>query len=233
MQWSDGRIGFHLAEVNPIIKKYAGKLLPKPEKNEEEESCSSTRIFLPLCGKTVDLAYLVPMAGEVVGVEGIRTALEEFTKEQPHLMVENKGVQDGFERYVGNKISLLKGDFFDLDSDKTNGKFGAIYDRASMVAIQPHLRKAYIEVISKLIAPKGKILLVTLDRRSESEVARTKGPPFSIPEATVRELFEGLNWVESVTLLEESDQLERKPEDKERYPDLDQLMEVIYLIEAK
>lgn len=206
--------------------------MPKSETNGEEETCSNTRIFLPLCGKTIDLAYLVPLAGEVVGVEGIRTALEEFSKEQPDLMVENKGCRDGFERFDGNKISLLKGDFFELDSNKTNGKFGAIYDRASMVAIQPHLRKAYTEVLGKLIAPRGKILLVALDRRSDSEAARAKGPPFSIPEATVRELYEGLNWVESVTILEESDRLEGKPEDRERYPDLDQLMETVFLIQA-
>jgi thiopurine S-methyltransferase len=173
------------------------------------------------------------MSAEVVGVEGIQTALEDFAKEQPELKVENKGCQDGFERFEGNKISLLRGDYFDLDSTKTNGTFGAIYDRASMVAIQPDLRKSYVDVLGKLIAPQGKILLLALDRRSTSEEARKKGPPFSIPEETVRELYEGLDWVESVTLLEQSDQLEKKPEDRERYPDLDQLLELVYMIQAK
>ncbi len=76
------------------------------------------------------------------------------------------------------------------------------------------------------------MLLVTLDRRGTEE-AMKRGPLFSLPEATIRELFEGLEWVESVTILEQTDQLEIKPEDKEHYPDLDQLLEVVYLIQAK
>lgn len=229
-----------MTDVNPILKNYAEQLLTSKNGDSEngnadadQSTCSNTRVFVPLCGKTVDMAYLVTMSAEVVGVEGIRAALEQFANEQPDLKVEDKGCQDKFDRFEGNKISLLRGDYYDLDSTKTNGKFGAIYDRASMVAIQPDLRKSYVEVLGKLIAPRGKILLIALERKSKSEEAIKKGPPFSIPEDTVRDIYEGLDWVESVDLLEQSDQLEKKPEDKERYPDLDQLLEVVYMIRAK
>ena len=74
--------------------------------------------------------------------------------------------------------------------------------------------------------------MVVLERRG-SEEAMKKGPPFSIPEDTVRDLYEGLEWVESITVLGQEDQLIRNPEDKERYADLDELLETVYLIQAK
>lgn len=222
-----------MPDINPVLEKYAERLLlPKTDTTHDTQDCSASRVFVPLCGKTVDLVYLTSMVGEVVGVEGIQSALEEFAIEQPELKVENKGIEkNGFGKFVGKKITLLRGDFFELDEEKTSGRFQAIYDRASMVAIQPELRKSYVDILGKLIAKGGTILLVVLERQG-SEEAMKKGPPFSIPEATVRELYD-LEWVDSITLLQQEDQLERKPEDKERYPDLNKLMENVYLIKAK
>ena len=224
-----------MSDVNPALKKYEDKLFPNNDDTatgDVQEDCSAIRVFVPLCGKTIDMAYLTSKVGQVVGVDGIEMALEQFASEQPELQIENKGVQNGFGRFVGKKITLLRGDFFELDEEKTSGRFETIFDRASMVAIKPELRESYIDVMGKLIAKGGAILLVVLERRG-SEEAMKKGPPFSIPEDTVRDLYEGLEWVESITLLGQEDQLIRNPEDKERYADLDQLLETVYLIHAK
>ncbi len=220
-----------------MIKSHVEKLLPSTDTDDEEEkkktTCSNRRVFVPLCGKTVDMPFLVQIADEVVGVEGIRLALEQFAEEHPDLKVVAQGtVHGGFERFQGEKITLLRGDYFDLNDIQAGGKFGAIYDRASMVAIEPELRQKYVDVLEKLVAPGGKILLVVLERQGEEE-AMKKGPPYSIPDSTVRELFEGQDWVETITLLEESDQLERNPEDRKRYEGLDKLLEKVYLIQAK
>ncbi|KAL3893182.1 MAG: hypothetical protein SGARI_008332, partial [Bacillariaceae sp.] len=171
------------------------------------------------------------------GLEGIGLAWEQFAEEQPSLNIKAKEAAgapttDGFERFVGDKITLLKGDYFELDARKTGGQFGIIFDRASMVAIEPNLREAYVDVIGKLLAPGGMVLLVVLERVG-SEEAMKEGPPYSIPEATVRELYGKHDWVESIKLLEQSDQLERKPEDRERYPNLDKLLETVYEIKRK
>jgi thiopurine S-methyltransferase len=185
------------------------------------------------------MAYLATsFACEVVGVEGIRIALEEFVQENPDLKIidpkeENQtSNDDGFERFTGQRITLLMGDFFGLDSTKAGGTFDLIFDRGSMVAIEPKMRDSYVEIISNLLGPEGQILLVALERKGPEE-AMKEGPPYSIPEATVQEFFRNKDWVESVTMLESSDQLERKPEDRERYPDLDQLLETVYLIKRK
>ena len=223
------------------MEKYAPKLVP-PLKEQDKESCDAKkfRVLFPLCGKTVDMAYLASsFACEVVGVEGIRIALEEFLQENPDLKIVDPREEkqssiddDGFERFTGQGITLLKGDFFELDSTKAGGTFDLIFDRGSMVAIEPKMRDSYVEIISNLLGPGGQILLVTLERKG-SEEAMKQGPPFSIPEATVQEMFGKKDWLESLTMVESSDQLERKPEDKERYPDLDQLLENVYLIKRK
>ena len=47
-RWEEGRIGFHLPEVNPCLLRHSGVLL-----NQEPQS-----VFVPLCGKTLDLLWL-------------------------------------------------------------------------------------------------------------------------------------------------------------------------------
>lgn len=235
-KWEHKKIGFHLSDVNHVLQTHVDKLLSTKKDDDNgdvvEDVCRNRRVFVPLCGKTVDMPFLSHIADEVVGVEGIRRALEEFMQEHPDLKVECTGTANGFERFEGERITLLRGDFFDLDDTPAGGKFGAIYDRASIVAIEPNLRQDYVEILGKLIAPGGKILLVVLERHGEEE-AMKKGPPYSIQESVARELFEGKEWVESMTLLEVSDQLERNPEDRKRYEGLDKLLEKVYLIQAK
>jgi len=236
-RWEEKKIGFHLSDVNPVLTKFADDLL-KPASSDENSSeqvegdCSATRVFVPLCGKTLDMVYLANRAGDVYGVEGIKTALEEFAVEHPELKITNNGVKDGFEHFEGEKISLLKGDFFALTTDQTEGHFDAVYDRGSLVAIDPSLRDEYIKVLQRLLAKGARILLVTYERIG-SEESTKMGPPFSIPESGVREIYEGLDWVESVTLLHKEDQFLLFPELKERTPGLEKLLETVYLIRAK
>jgi thiopurine S-methyltransferase len=218
--------------VNPILEKYADQILPP----SDGDTCSApTSIFVPLCGKTIDMAYLAKQASvkEVVGIDGIRKALEEFAQEQPELEVSPQEQVGKYERFVGNKITLLKGDLFEFDELAAGGRFGAIFDRASMVAIQPALRKDYVSVMGKVIAPGGKILLVTIERKGSDEEAVNKGPPFSLSEQVVLDLYEGEDWVESISLLEQEDMFVKEPEQKARYEGLDGLMELTFLIQAK
>jgi thiopurine S-methyltransferase len=203
-QWNENRIGWHEKGVHESLLKYGSKVIPNFDK---EETCANPiRVFFPLCGKSVDMAFLSKREGvaEVVGVDGVRKALEEFGTENPDLKIKPVSSQNGkHERLEGTKITLLKGDFFDLDEETTNGRFEAIIDRASLVAIQPTLREDYVEVMSKLIQPGGKILLVVIERKSGTE-ADKDGPPFSVPEAEVRRLYEGQDWVKSVTLIDDN-----------------------------
>ena len=233
------------------------------------------RVFVPLCGKTVDMAYLTQLeqVEEVVGVDAIRIAIEDFIQEQPQLnIIEVEKLSDGdgitactteaisnnnntnFEHWVGKKISLHVGDFFSLKttdssssssllllgggdgSSKSKEKdkkelFDAVFDRGSLVAIDPHMRKEYISIIGNLIAPGGRILLVTLEKQGTEEDAIKKGPPYSISEENVQTLFQFSDWVDTIEVLEREDIISSEPPEKVK--GLDHYYEIAMLITAK
>ena len=215
--------------------------------NQEDESCplDGLRWLVTLCGKTVDMAYLAQQetTAQVVGVDGVQKALKEFAQEHPDLEIQpvddsnnQHPAAASFEQFAGKKITLIRGDFFALDAAVTGGPFDAILDRASLVAIDPSMREDYLKTISKLIKrPGGQILLVTLDRRTGEQEAINKGPPYSISEAQVRSLYEGQDWVESVTLLEEIDEFEKDPSAKEKvqFEGITSMYELYFLIKTK
>lgn len=170
----------------------------------------------------------------VVGVDGIRMALEEFVKEHPELKIQEGKTEDGYERFSGGKNTLLKGDFFELNADHVQGQVDAVWDRASLVAISPSLREAYVQVIKKLLKPGGTILLSVLERRSGTEEGMKNGPPFSVAEQEVRRLYETQeDWIESVTLLEEVDEFARNPQAKTRIEGVTGFYELVFEIKAK
>jgi len=57
-RWATNQIGFHESAANPMLVKHFEQLnLPK-----------GSRVFLPLCGKTLDIAWLLKSGNQVVGV---------------------------------------------------------------------------------------------------------------------------------------------------------------------
>ena len=242
-------IGWHKDEPHRNLLKYGNQVIPSFDVSSDEKSCQSEeiknsnfRIFVPLCGKTVDMAFLAkhPSVSQVVGVDGIRKALTEFAEENPSFEIKTDVINSGeekdsgsvVERLNGNGIQLLRGDLFDLNDAVTEGKFNMILDRASIVAIQPSLREKYVDIMGKLIQPGGSILLMTVDRRAGTEEAKKSGPPFSVDENEVRRLYENLEWVEDVKLVDEHDEFQDQSM-KDRMKELDSLYELCFIITAK
>jgi len=224
---------WHKNEVHPSLKQYfASKLLM------DDFPAGGARILVPLCGKTVDMNFLATQrkVAEVVGVDGIRTAMEEFTKEHPDLEVEpvSEGTTDsGFEKWKGHSTTLLTGDFFNLDAETAGGTFDGCWDHGALVAIDPSLRKQYVDKLGELIAkPGGRILLSTYVRPNGD--VKT-GPPFSIDEGEVRRLFGKQPWVESVELLDVHSAIAREVWYKALmlYLAMGNVPENIYLIQTK
>ncbi len=79
------------------------------------------------------------------------------------------------------------------------------------------------------------MLLIAIEkRRTANEEAKTDGPPFSIDESQVRSLYEYQSWVESITLLEEVDDLTTE-QAKERWQKKGvlELYDLVFVIKAK
>lgn len=230
--------GWHKESVHPMLRKYGGRFNFSLNDNENGQQ-QQMKVLVPLCGKTVDMHFLAKQdsVSQVFGVDGVIKALTEFSDENPELEIKavNELTKTGsYQQLVGNSISLLKGDFFALNEDDSDGKVDAVWDRASMVAIKPTLRKFYVETIGRVVKPGGSILLVTFDRRVGTDEAKSAGPPFSINEEEVRNLY-NLPWVESIELLEEVNEFDANPGSRDRWEKqgLSEMFEICFLIKVK
>jgi len=228
-RWTSDKIGWHKDDVHHLLLKYT----PRIVSNTDEP----VKVLVPLCGKTVDLAYLANHEGvsEVYGVDGVRKALEEFSDEHSDLNLTWEDTDTAFEKLTSPKLKLLKGDFFALGDDDTSGKVDIVWDRASMVAINPELRAQYVQTLLNIVKPGGAILLVAFDRREGTDEAKASGPPFSVPESEVQKYYGNQESVESIQFLEEIDELLKSPESKDRWEKmgLKSLFETCYWIQIK
>lgn len=171
LRWQQGQIGFHEGAPNAFLVDHADRLGPPPR-----------RIFVPLCGKTRDMAWLAGRGHRVVGVELSPIAAEAFFSESGCTPTRTK--EGAFERFAAGSIEILVGDVFDLDA-AVLGPVDAAYDRAALVALPEALRARYAAKLVELLPERAPILLVAFDY----DQSKMQGPPFAIPEATVRALF--------------------------------------------
>ena len=203
-RWQEGRIGFHLLQVNTYLRRFSAHLL----KSEPEN------IFVPLCGKTLDLPWLANRTKKVVGVELVSQAVEEFYAENEiSYSIQPAGKLQLFQN---DSINIFQGDFFDLTQEKT-GLFEAIYDRGSIVALASSERQKYVEHLLSFLAPGGRLLLITLEYDQE----QMSGPPFSVADAEIEILFSQYGELE---LLETCDILDERLRNK----GLDGILERVY-----
>jgi thiopurine S-methyltransferase len=171
-RWQSGETAWHLTEINLHLREHWPRL----------GLGSGERVLVPLCGKTLDLLWLAGEGHRVLGVELSPIAVEALFRDSgltPKVVDEPP-----FRRYRLDEIEVLCGDFFDLDASHLGG-VGAVYDRASLIALPPDLRPAYVEHLERLIRPETRGLLITL----AYDQAQMAGPPFAVREPEVQALF--------------------------------------------
>mmetsp|Transcript_14883 Transcript_14883/g.41837 ORF Transcript_14883/g.41837 Transcript_14883/m.41837 type:complete len:276 (+) Transcript_14883:172-999(+) len=227
-RWQKGQTQFHQQEPNSLLVKHADAFL--------EPSTTPMRVFVPFCGKSVDLPWLASHStiAEVVGNEAVELAVQQFVSDNPSLGFQEPEVVRGttadapafvIHRSTAN-VTLIQGDHF-LLGPSTLGAVDLIWDRAALVAANPAHREGYVAVLREALKPGGKILLTTLDRAAGLQSARELGPPFSVTEKDVGSLFGG--WCR----LEKLDRIERINQDdheKFRNQGLTSLLEECYLL---
>jgi thiopurine S-methyltransferase len=180
-KWQRGEIGFHREHANPNLVAHIDQLALAP----------GNRVFLPLCGKTRDIAYLLSLGYQVVGAELSELAIQALFQE---LSIEpNKTQLEQLTHYHAENIDIFVGDIFKL-SPELLGKVDAIYDRAALVALPLLMRIDYCAHLMHLTqnAPQ---LVVTLEYQQEL----VAGPPFSISEQEVHQHYASTY---SITLIE-------------------------------
>ncbi|GGD32415.1 thiopurine S-methyltransferase [Croceicoccus pelagius] len=170
-RWDAMEIGFHEGAANDLLVRHLPSLdLP-----------AGARVFVPLCGKARDMAWLAAQGFEVVGVELSMKAVDQFFEEMD-VAPEIAGHGE-LTRYSAGSVTIYAGDLFALDATTLSG-MDAVYDRASLVAMPASMRDDYARQI-RALTPDAKRLLITF-AYDQSEM---DGPPFSIDTAEVERLF--------------------------------------------
>lgn len=190
-RWQQNNIGFHQNETNTYLKRYINLFNLKP----------GSRVFLPLCGKAHDIAWLAKQGFEVIGIELSGIAIEAFFAE--FKLQYQRFESDCFIMRKSGNIMLLEGDYFDLRPEDLEG-CQMIFDRAALIAIDRDNRARYSAHIHALTKASCDMLLVTL----EYDQSIMSGPPFSVPHDEVCQYYQDSYQIE---LLETNEVVDEQP----------------------
>lgn len=171
-RWQEGRIGFHQDRPTPLLLAHWPALGIDP----------AARVFVPLCGKSLDMAWFASQGHEVLGVELSPLAVEQFFAERglrPEVVESPMGPV-----HRARGVEIVCGDAFALDDALLSG-CGAYFDRAALIALPPELRGRYVERLYARLPAGCRGLLITLEYPQHEK----DGPPFDVGEDEVRRLF--------------------------------------------
>ncbi len=190
-RWQDNQIGFHQDKPTPLLLKHWPSLGLAP----------GSRVFVPLAGKSLDMLWLASRGHRVLGVEIEPLAVEHFFAENGLVPSVHRSAYGIHHR--ADEIELICGDAFALDAAALSD-CDAVFDRAALIALPLDMRRRYVHELYARLPPACRGLLITL----EYPLHEKQGPPFTVPEAEVRELY-GRDW--NVETLERRDILAQQP----------------------
>ena len=182
-RWEEGNTGWHEEKGNPFLRRWW------------DMPASARRVLVPLCGKSLDLAWLAAQGHDVVGVELSPVAVEAFFTENDLAFERQRSGE--LERFSAKDLSLeiFCGDYFSFNA----GPFDALFDRGALVALGESIRPAYVAHTQSLLKPSAAQLLITLDYDQK----KVEGPPFSVPDEEVEGYWPQLTVAETINAIDD------------------------------
>ena len=176
-RWREGRTGWHRSEVMPLLVQHWSALnVPR-----------GSRVLVPLCGKSLDMLWLAQQGMRVLGVDVSPVAIESFLAEN-QLHARTRGEADGTHYEITNasgEIEIINGDAFALDPDEV-AQCNVFYDRAALIAMPAPMRRRLVDELYVQLPAGSAGLLITLTYPGNE----MQGPPFSVDDAEVHDLFD-------------------------------------------
>ncbi|MGO4892659.1 thiopurine S-methyltransferase [Flavobacterium sp. W21_SRS_FM6] len=179
-RWAKGEIGFHEQDINPLLIAHFPTLSLR----------KGQRVFVPLCGKTHDISWLLAQGYNVVGAELSEQATIALF-ESLHIQAEVTA-KDGFLLYQAANIDIFVGDIFSL-TQALIGQVDGVYDRAALVALPLTMRIRYSQHLIN-VTDGATQLLICFDYEQSS----MQGPPFSVTAAEVTRHYADKYKIESL-----------------------------------
>ena len=172
-RWRTRQIGFHRATAHAMLERWWPTLGVPPDAG----------VYVPLCGKSLDLAWLAARGHAVVGSELSPIAIGEFFAEAG--LAPATSPLAAHRRHAAGPYTILEGDALALGPSDV-GPVRAAYDRAALVALPADLRVRHARTLASLLPAGAPALVIGFDY----DQSRADGPPFSVPAAEVHALFD-------------------------------------------
>jgi thiopurine S-methyltransferase len=210
-RWEREDTGFHQDEINPYLREYWHEL----------HLAKNSEVFVPMSGKSRDMLWLRDQGSSVLGVELSAHAAEAFFLESGQTPQHTPG--EPFDRSEANGITILCGDFFNVTKDDLRNVSG-VYDRGSLIALPPEMRRRYANHLMNCLPQGTQILLLTFDYPQDE----MEGPPFAVSQDEVEALY---HEHAKISLLARVDVLVKNPRFQQR--GLTRLHESVFLLKTQ
>ncbi len=154
--WRDRQTDFHQTGVNQLLTQFWPNLA----------LAQGSRVFVPLCGKSLDMIWLAKQGHEVIGVELSPLAVRAFFRENRLQPVRRQVGK--FTLWKHGRVSILCGDYFSLSRDDL-GQIDTVYDRAALTALPEDLRPLYVAQLKLIVQDTTNVFLLTTEDAEEQE----------------------------------------------------------------
>jgi len=154
--WRDRQTDFHQKEVNQLLTRFWRGL----------DLAQGSRVFVPLCGKSLDMIWLALQGHEVIGLELSPVAVRAFFRE--NRMQPSRRKVGQFTLWQYGKISILCGDYFFVNQTDL-GCIDVVYDRAALTALPEDIRRLYVAHLKLILPAACKVFLLTVEDADEGE----------------------------------------------------------------
>ncbi len=138
-------------------------------------------MFVPLCGKTRDIGWLLARGYRVSGVELSGLAVEQLFADLGRPPAQSDA--GPLRLYSARGIDIFVGDIFDLTREAL-GPTDAVYDRAAVVALPQEMRGPYADHVHAITQGAPQFLL-----SFEYDQSAMDGPPFSVGAAELDRIY--------------------------------------------
>ena len=179
-RWQNNDIGFHEQEVNPFLDRYFTNLNVK----------HNGRVFVPLCGKTNDIAWLLEQQFKVVGSELSEDAIIQLFDSLA--LTATVTTYGALKLYQAHNLAIWVGDIFALTTTLV-GVVDAIYDRGALVALPLALRGKYTAHLTKITHNAPQLLICCVYDQTKRD-----GTPYSV---SAQEVFDHYHRVYTLELI--------------------------------
>jgi thiopurine S-methyltransferase len=190
-RWEEGTTAWDQSVVHPALAARWPTLGLAP----------GSTVLVPLCGASIDMAWLAEQGHRVMGTELSEIGVRQFF-ERVGLSPRQRS-RGAFTVFEDGPFELWCGDHFALTPDDVHDVV-AVYDRASLVALPRDMRRRYAAHLSDLVPPGAVTFLLTF----VYDQTEMDGPPFSVDDAEVQQLY-GERF--DVELVDDDDITERNP----------------------